>query len=223
MTAASDGELRELSEEIVATANQMEKTGLVEGTAGNVSAIDESWSRVLITPTGIPYSALTEADISVVGLDGTVLGGPYVPSSELPMHLQVYRARTDIRSVVHTHSRFATTFAVLNRPITAVHYVLAFAGNSVQVAPYETYGSDSLGRSCVDSLGSRRATLLQNHGVLTVGVTPAAALNVASSVEYCAELLWRAQCIGRPTLLDEEEMARVEEKFASYGQPQDRR
>jgi L-fuculose-phosphate aldolase len=223
MTAGTDDELLQLGEEIVVAANQMEKSGLVDGTAGNVSAVDASGSRVLITPTGVPYSALTAADLSAVSLDGTLLGGPYLPSSELPMHLQVYRARPDVRSVVHTHSRFATTFAVLNRPITAVHYVLAYAGSSVEVAPYQTYGSEGLGSSCVDSLGSRQATLLQNHGVLTVGASPAAALNVASSVEYCAELLWRAMCIGQPTILDEEEMALVQEKFASYGQPKDRR
>ena len=113
---------------------------------------------------------------------------------------------------MHTHSRFATTFAVLNRPIEAVHYVLAFAGPSVEVAPYRTYGSKELGKSCVSTLGDRNAVLLQNHGVIAVGCTAAKALNVAQSVEYTAELLWRALCIGTPTVLSDEEMARVAEE-----------
>jgi ribulose-5-phosphate 4-epimerase/fuculose-1-phosphate aldolase len=107
------------------------------------------------------------------------------------MHLSVYRARPDVRSVVHTHSPFATTFAVLGRPVSAVHYVLAYAGEAVPVAAYQTYGSDSPGRSCVDALGARQAVLLASHGVVAVAATPAAALNVASAVEYCAELVAR--------------------------------
>jgi len=137
----------------------------------------------------------------------------------LQMHLQVYRSRADVRSVVHTHSRFATTFAILNRPVSAVHYVLAYAGSHVPVAPYRTYGTKELGECCVDALGVHNAVLLQNHGVLAVGATPQQALNVAHAVEYTAELQWRAESIGTPCILDDEEMGRVADKFAKYGQP----
>lgn len=208
-----------LGRAVVETAQALELTGLVEGTAGNVSCVDETRRFALITPTGVPYSELDAAQLPIVDLDGNLLDGEYLPSSELQMHLAVYRARPDVRSVVHTHSRFATTFAVLNRPIEAVHYVLAFAGPSVEVAPYKTYGTKELGESCVSTLGQRNAVLLQNHGVIAVGSTAARALNVAESVEYTAELLWRALCIGTPTVLSAEEMARVAEKFVSYGQP----
>ncbi|MGA3353774.1 MAG: class II aldolase/adducin family protein [Acidimicrobiales bacterium] len=212
--------LQELGEAIVQTAQQMELTGLVEGTAGNVSCIDESRRYALITPTGVNYANLDPAELPVVDLDGNVLSGKYLPSSELQMHLQVYRSRPDVQSVVHTHSRFATTFAVLNQPISAVHYVLAFAGPSVEVAPYRTYGTPELGECCADTLGGRNAVLLQNHGVIAVGSSAPKALNVAQVVEYTAELLWRAQSIGTPTVLSDEEMERVARKFVSYGQPQ---
>jgi L-fuculose-phosphate aldolase len=212
--------LQELGRAVVETAQQMELSGLVEGTAGNVSCADESRSYVLITPTGVPYCELDATELPIVDLDGNLLAGSYLPSSELEMHLQVYRSREDVSSVVHTHSRFATTFAVLNRPIEAVHYMLAFAGPSVEVAPYRTYGTPELGEGCVDTLGGRNAVLLQNHGVIAVGTSAPKALNVAQVVEYTAELFWRAQCIGIPTILSGEEMARVGEKFDSYGQPQ---
>ena len=211
--------LQELGRSVVEAAQQMEVSGLVEGTAGNVSCVDESRSYALITPTGVAYSQLDAAELPIVDIDGNLLSGRYLPSSELQMHLEVYRARPDVRSVVHTHSRFATTFAVLNRPIEAVHYVLAFAGASVEVAPYRTYGTRELGECCVGTLGSRNAVLLQNHGVIAVGATASKALNVAQVVEYTAELFWRAQSIGTPTILSDEEMARVGEKFVSYGQP----
>lgn len=216
--AAGEGEIRRLAGEVIEAARDMERAGLVEGTAGNLSVIDKARSRVVITPSGIPWPELAAAGLCTVGLDGTALAGAYLPSSELPMHLQVYRARPDVRSVVHTHSRFATTFAVLGRPVSAVHYVLAFAGPRVEVAAYQTYGSDDLGRSCVQALGGRQAALLASHGVIAVGATAAAAVNVAAAVEYCAELQWRAECIGRPVILDDAEMARVAAKFATYGQ-----
>lgn len=213
--------LQELGRSVVETAQQMELSGLVEGTAGNISCVDQSRRYALITPTGVAYSDLDAAELPVVDLDGNLLSGKYLPSSELQMHLEVYRTRPDVRSVVHTHSRFATTFAVLNRPIEAVHYVLAFAGASVQVAPYRTYGTKELGERCVDTLGGQNAVLLQNHGVIAVGSTAPKALNVAQVVEYTAELLWRAQSIGTPTILSDEEMERVARKFISYGQPQE--
>ena len=212
--------LHQLGREVVATAQQMEVTGLVEGTAGNVSCLDESRRYALITPTGVRYADLVADELPIVDLDGNLVSGRHLPSSELQMHLEVYRSRPEVRSVVHTHSRFVTTFAVLNRPIEPVHYVLAFAGPSVEVAPYRTYGTKELGECCVDALGGRNAVLLQNHGVIAVGGTPAKALNVAQVVEYTAELLWRAQSIGTPTVLSGEEMDRVARKFVSYGQPQ---
>jgi len=212
--------LQDLGKTIVETAQEMEFSGLVEGTAGNVSCIDESRQYALVTPTGVPYSELDASHLPIVDLDGNLIAGDYLPTSELQMHLQVYRSRRDVRSVVHTHSRFATTFAVLNRPISAVHYVLAFAGPRIEVAPYRTYGTKELGECCIDALGSRNAVLLQNHGVIAVGTTAAKALNVAHSVEYTAELLWRAECIGTPTVLSDDEMEHVAHKFAGYGQPQ---
>ena len=211
--------LQELGRSVVETAQQMEVIGLVEGTAGNVSCLDESRRYALITPTGVAYSDLDAAELPIVDLEGNLLSGNHLPSSELQMHLEVYRTRPDVRSVVHTHSRFATTFAVLNRPIEAVHYVLAFAGASVQVAPYQTYGTKELGECCVDALGGRNAVLLQNHGVIAVGDTAPKALNVAQVVEYTAELFWRAQSIGTPSILSDEEMERVAQKFVNYGQP----
>lgn len=211
--------LQGLGQATVEAAQQMERIGLVEGTAGNISCIDESRHVVLITPTGVSYGELDVTKLAVVDLDGNLLSGRYRPSSELEMHLAVYRSRNDVRSVVHTHSRFATTFAVLNRPVVAVHYILAFAGSRVEVAPYRTYGTKELGERCVETLAGRNAVLLQNHGVIAVGTSAQAALNVARAVEYTAELQWRAESLGAPGVLDDEEMERVAVKFGGYGQP----
>lgn len=206
---------------VLATATEMAKRGLCWGSAGNVSALGriDGRSVVAITPSGVRYEHLTESAICVVERGGEPLVGELVPSSELPLHLRVYSARPDVGAVVHTHSRYATTFAVCAQPVRAVHYRLARAGIEVPVASYARYGSDRLARSCTDAMGEGKAVLLRNHGVVAVGTTLDDALETASAVEETAELQWRASLLGQPRVLSPEEMAEVLEAYASYGQP----
>jgi len=213
--------LKQAHTEVVDAALELLRSGLVRGTAGNVSVRPEGDDLVVMTPTGVDYRRLDPADVSVVGLDGRLVEG-LAPSSELPMHLAVYRARADVRAIVHTHSVFATTLAVLGEELPGVHYVLAHAGRRVQVAPYATYGSETLARGCVEVLGADWAVLLANHGVLAAGPDLPTAMAVAEAVEYTAELYWRARQVGTPAVLADEEMDRVAEAFRRYGQPSGR-
>jgi L-fuculose-phosphate aldolase len=209
--------LEELRRQVAATARAMHASGLVRGIAGNVSA--RTGTLVAATPTGVPARFLHPRQVAVVDLTGTPVEGDWRPTSELPMHLAVYRARPDATAIVHTHSVFATTFAVLGQEIPAVHYVVGFAGTRVPVAGYARYGTEELGANCVAALADGNAVLLANHGVLAVGPTPSRALTVAEAVEYTAELCWRARALGTPHILDEAEMTRVIEAFVTYGQP----
>lgn len=206
---------------ILAAATEMATRGLCRGTAGNVSALASADGRavVAITPSGVRYEHLTENAICLTDPTGRTLGGAFLPSSELPLHLMVYATRPDVRAVVHTHSTYATTLAVCASPVKAVHYRLARAGVEVPVASYARYGSEQLARSCVDALGQGRAVLLRNHGVVAVGPTLDEALETASAVEEVAELQWRASLFGEPVVLNSEDMAEVLEAYASYGQP----
>jgi L-fuculose-phosphate aldolase len=134
--------------------------------------------------------------------------------------LGIYRARPDVAAIVHTHSMFATTFAVLGEPIPIVHYLLVRAGRqSPPVAPYARYGTEELASSCVRTLGDGGAVLLANHGVVTVGADLGAAMAIADAVEYTAELAWRARQLGRPQQLDQAQCDAAAEAFGSYGQP----
>lgn len=99
--------------------------------------------------------------------------------------------------MVHTHSCFATTYGVLNRPLWAVHDVLAFAGPAVEVAPYETCWTAELGEPCVRPLGQHNAVLLQDQGVIAVDRNLAGALTVAQVVGYTVEPQWRAESACR--------------------------
>ena len=201
-------------------AIRMHRAGLAPGTSGNVSARDPASGHIVITPTGMPYDSLTAEHMVVVDLYGNVLDGSLAPSSETPMHTAVYRRRSDIHGVVHTHSRFATSFACANQPIPATHYLIAFAGREIiPVAGYATYGTEALAEKAVEALeGGGKAVLLANHGVLAVGTSVEEAYNIASVVEFVAEMHYRALQIGRPSILPAEEVHHLTEKFKTYGQ-----
>ena len=103
--------LEEARAAVATAALRLFEGGLLRGTAGNLSA--RSGGMVAVTPSGVDYRRLDPGSVPVVELDGRQVEGGLAPSSELPLHLAVYRARPDVGAVVHTHSRFATTFAVL--------------------------------------------------------------------------------------------------------------
>jgi L-fuculose-phosphate aldolase len=191
---------------------------LTTGTGGNLSArLDEN--HIAISPSGIPYEEIEPEDVPVVQTDGTVVEGDVEPSTELPMHLAVYRERPAVGGVVHTHSPYATTFASLGEAIPASHYLLSFTGTEVPVAEYETHATEKLGEAAVDALGeSFNATLLRNHGVLAADETLDDAYTVALMVEYCARIHHQARAIGEPEILPDEEIDRLADKLDSYGQ-----
>ncbi|MFL6164463.1 MAG: class II aldolase/adducin family protein [Jatrophihabitantaceae bacterium] len=193
-------------------------TGLVRGTAGNISV--RQADAVAVSPTGVPYPELEPAAVPVVGLDGSRLDGALAPTSELALHLRIYRTRPDVAAIVHTHSMFATVFAVLDEPIPPVHYQLARAGGSPPIAPYARYGTEELAEACVRALADRPAVLLAHHGLVAVGSELAEAMTVAESVEYVAELAWRARLLGNQRALTDAQLAEAAEAFRGYGQPE---
>ena len=191
--------------------------GLTTGTGGNVSVRAED-GFVAVSPSGVPYGEIDPGDVPILDADGTVLTGPNEPSSETPMHLRLYRERPGVGAVVHTHSPYATTFASLDEPIPASHYLVAFAGTHVPVAGYETYGTEALGREVAATLGETfDACLLRNHGVVAVGDGVEAAFETALMVEFVARIEYQARSIGDPVVLPDEEIETVRERFRDYG------
>ncbi|MCZ7555951.1 MAG: class II aldolase/adducin family protein [Bacteroidia bacterium] len=202
---------------LVGALKSMLSSGLTTGSGGNISIRPEDADCVLVSPSGVPYASMTEDDLVLVDLQGNTLSGHRPPSSELAMHLAVYAVRPGCGAVVHTHSPYASTFACLREEISAVHYLIGFAGKTVPVAEYATYGTTQLARNAVDALGAGNAVLLANHGLLAVGDDVEHAYTVAEEVELVARIQYQARAIGTPVLLGDEEMERVIEKFRSYG------
>lgn len=194
-----------------------ELAAFTPGTSGNLSV--RAGTRVAITPTGVPYADLTAVDVPVLRVGGDQIAGRLDPSSEVPMHLALYET-FDVGAVAHAHSPWATTFAVLRKPIPAVHYGLARVGDHVPVADYATYGSEDLAATAVAAMqeADASACLLANHGVVATGETADEALETLGAVEFGARIYAQASAIGDPVTLPEDEMERVAEKFETYGQ-----
>jgi L-fuculose-phosphate aldolase len=207
---------------VCAYARRMVVDGLVVGTSGNVSARADD--LIALTPTGVDYAELRPEDIPLVSLDGSKVDGRLEPTSELPMHLAVYRESLDpgddpVPAVVHTHAVHATAVSTLVDEVPPIHYILAAIGPTVRVASYATYGTPELATAMLGALDGRRGCLLANHGTITYGDTLAAAYDRARQLEWACQLWLLARSAGSPNLLPQAEIDRVVEKLRDYGQP----
>ena len=196
--------MQEERELVVEYGKKMSADRLSTGTSGNISIYNAEKGLMAISPSGMDYFSTTPADIVITDLNANI----------------VYQHKPHARAVVHTHSMFCTTFAVLGQPIRAVHYVIGDAGAAtVPCAPYCTFGTEELAEAAMKVCGESNAVLLGNHGLVACGKDIKSAYGLARNMEYIAELQYRAMCIGQPNILTDEQMAEVMEKFKSYGQP----
>ncbi|BAK97831.1 putative sugar phosphate class II aldolase [Oscillibacter valericigenes Sjm18-20] len=212
--------LREERELVAEYGRKMSADRLSTGTSGNLSIYDPEHGLMAISPSGMGYFDIRPEDVVVTDLGARMVEGDRKPSSEWALHAAFYRRKPEARAVVHTHSVYCTTFAVLGKPIEAVHYAIADAHTDrVPCAPYETFGSPELARVAVDTCGTANAVLLANHGLVVCGDSMQSAYALASNMEFVAELQYRAMCVGKPNILSGAQMEEVLEKFRTYGQP----
>lgn len=195
----------EMQREIIARGCALLDEGLIVGTWGNLSARIPGADRIAITPSGRGYRTLKEADIPIVSLDGTVVEGALKPSSELALHLAIYRARPDIGAVIHTHSTYATVCAVARAPIPPiVEDLVQLAGGQVEVADYAICGSETLAERAVEALGKNYAVLLANHGAVGCGANLHEAAVACALIEKTAKIfVYANQFPGGAKTIDE--------------------
>lgn len=210
-----------LRNEIVSVCLKLTPSGLSRGTSGNVSAraTHEGRDGYWITPSGVPYEALTPQSLLWLALEDTPDEDAFPrPSSEWRFHRDIYRARPDAQAVVHAHPPFATALACGRRAIPAFHYMVAAAGgHDLRCADYATFGTQELSDAILRALAGRTACLIGNHGIVALGAHLQAAFNLAVTVEDLAEQYVRVLQMGEPVLLPDDEMDRVLEKFKTYG------
>jgi L-fuculose-phosphate aldolase len=214
-----DADLDAARGRVAAAAGRLAAAGLVVGTAGNLS--ERVGELVAITPTGARLADLRPQDVAVVDLDGTQVGGGLRPTSELDLHLGVYR-RYGSGAVVHTHSPHATAVACAADALPLIHYAMLGLGGAVRVAPYRTFGTPELAEVTLEALADRTAALMAGHGAITHGPDLAAAEAATELLEWAAALYLRAATLGPPRTLSEQEAAAVRATVTArgYGAPQ---
>jgi L-ribulose-5-phosphate 4-epimerase len=218
--------LAQLREEVLQANLNIYRAGLVTMHSGNASGIDRDSGTVLIKPSGMDYERLTPSLLVATDLAGRKLetgerGDELNPSVDLPHHLYLYSNCQDIGGIVHTHSNYATSFAMLNRPIPA--YLTAIAdefGTEIPCVPYVDNIGNHIGEAIIKHRRAESpAILLANHGAFTFGPTPRAALKAAVMLEDIAKTCHLALSMGMPTPLPPEEVRKWYDRYHStYGQ-----
>jgi L-ribulose-5-phosphate 4-epimerase len=212
--------LEALREQVWKLHLELPKNDLVKWTGGNVSGRDPETGLVVIKPSGVKYPDLKPEHLIVLDLDGKIVEGTLAPSSDTASHLYIYRHRSDVGGIVHTHSPYATAFAAVNKPIPV--YLTAIAdefGGPIPVGGFALIGGEEIGKVVVESIGSSPAVLLKNHGVFTIGKNAEAAVKAAIMTEDVARTVWYALQIGTPDVIPAEDVAKLHQRYTRvYGQ-----
>jgi L-ribulose-5-phosphate 4-epimerase len=212
--------LEALREQVWKLHLELPKNDLVKWTGGNVSGRDPETGLVVIKPSGVKYPDMKPEHLIVIDLDGKIVEGKLSPSSDTASHLYIYRHRSDVGGVVHTHSPYATAFAAVNKPIPV--YLTAIAdefGGPIPVGGFALIGGEEIGKVVVESIGSSPAVLLKNHGVFTIGKNAESAVKAAVMTEDVARTVWYALQIGTPDVIPAEDVAKLHQRYTNvYGQ-----
>jgi len=203
-------------QQVVDACQFLSRSGLVVGTAGNVSIrVDE---LVVISPSGVDYEAMSPYDVGIHDLDGNAVDAALQPSSELALHLAVYRT-SEHTSVVHTHGPASTALSTVVDEVPASHYYSALFGGAIRVAPYATFGTKELADNVTEALRDRTAALMGNHGAVVAGRALPKVLSLVPYLEYVCDVQLRAMASGaRVRVLDDDELAEVARRLSGYGQ-----
>jgi L-fuculose-phosphate aldolase len=203
--------------ELVAVCRELHALDYCPWTSGNVSMRLDA-RRVMITPTAVPKRTMTAADAVIVALDGRPLAGRRKPTSEIGLHLQVYRLRPDVGAVVHAHPPTATGFAcagiALDHPI-ASEFIVALG--KAPLASYGMPGSQELADSLEGLIPKHDAVLMGNHGVVAYAKDLETAFGKMQLVEHFAKIVLTAVTLGKQARLTPEQVARLEKAGETYG------
>jgi L-fuculose-phosphate aldolase len=199
---------------VARAARRLAADGLVTGTPGNLSL--RAGDLIAVTPTGAELHSLNADDVAVVDLDGEHVGGDLEATSELGLHLGVYR-RYEAGAVVHTHAPFATALACVLDELPVVHYQMLALGGPVRVAPYATFGTPELADLTLEALEGRSAALMANHGAITYGPDLDAAASQTALLEWSCSVYWRARALGEPRVLDDQDERAFVEAISRRG------
>jgi L-ribulose-5-phosphate 4-epimerase len=202
--------LADLRTEVARYAQKMVASHLVRAAQGNLSARDPESGLICMTPSGMGYDLMTAEDIVVLDQDGSVVEGTHRPSVETPLHSLLYRRRSDVHCVMHTHSLYATAFGVVYEPLPIVLAESALClGGSVPIAPYQLSGTVEFAELIAETVGDGNAVIWGNHGAMVVGSSLATAYSAAHALEDGAQVYALARQLGTPVPLPPDEVTKL--------------
>ncbi|MCY4466799.1 MAG: L-ribulose-5-phosphate 4-epimerase [Chloroflexi bacterium] len=214
--------LPQLRHEVCRLHAELPRNNLVAWTSGNISARDPASNLVVIKPSGVLFDELRPENMVVVDLQGRVVQGDHAPSSDTASHCAIYRHMSAVHGVAHTHSRYATAFAVVGQPIPCITTAMADEfGGEIPCAGFALIGGEDIGELVVHALRGHRspATLLQNHGVFTVGKSARDAVKAAVMTEDNAAIVWTARQLGEVIPIAQSDIDSLHERYQNvYGQ-----
>jgi L-ribulose-5-phosphate 4-epimerase len=213
----------DIRREVCALHAELPRNGLVTWTSGNLSArVPGSEELMVIKPSGVAYAELTPERMVVCDFDGLPVAGTLAPSSDAATHGFIYRQLPDVGGIVHTHSPYATAWAIRGEPIPCVMTAMADEfGGEIPVGPFALIGDDAIGRGVVDTLAGHRscAVLMRAHGVFAVGARPRDAVKAAVMCEDAARTVLAARSLGPLEPLDSESVDALYHRYQNvYGQ-----
>ncbi len=190
-------------EDVLRVSQKAYQAKLFAGTSGNLSICLREANLIAITPTSVRYETMCWEDVVLMDFNGNIIEGHYNPSAEWRMHAEIYRQMTGVNAIVHTHSPYATAFAVVRKPIPQILIeMIPFLGGDVPLAAYARPGTAELGTNVVQALGNDRyGCLMANHGVVTIGDTIDRAYIRAEYVEDAARIYCHAKGLGEPVII----------------------
>lgn len=214
--------LPQLREEVCRLHGELPRNNLVAWTSGNISARDRATGLVVIKPSGLRFEDLTPASMVVTDLQGQVVDGDLAPSSDTASHCAIYRQMPAVNGVVHTHSRYATAFAVVGEAIPCVTTAMADEfGGEIPCAGFALIGGEEIGQLVAEALAGHRspAALLRNHGVFAIGDSAEAAVKAAVMTEDNAAIVWTARQLGEAVPISPADIDRLYDRYQNvYGQ-----
>ncbi len=231
--------LEELKKEVLEANLLLEKYNLVTFTWGNASGLDRKNGLVVIKPSGVPYDRMKLEDLVVVDMEGNIIEGELRPSVDLPTHLELYKAFSEIGGVVHTHSRYATSFAEAGleiEPLGTTHadyfYTSVPVSRSLSKSEIEGDYEYNTGRVIIETFKNMKpdatpGVLVRNHGPFTWGKNAIDAAFNAAVLEEIAFMNYHALTLNKdaervPSFLLDRHYFRKHGKGATYGQKNDR-
>ncbi len=202
----SDLVLADEREAVASASRHLAETGLVIGTAGNISA--RQGDLIAVTPTGADLGKVTAEMVTVIDLDGEVVDGEFAPTSEVPLHTGIYAA-TNALAITHAHAMASTALSCTHDELPPLHYSCLGLGGAPRTAPYATFGSQELADNVIKALKGRNAAMMRNHGSIAYGSKMAEAVERLELLEWLAELYWRASSMGTPHVLTDKDFEAI--------------